>query len=129
MPSQISFVAGRSWQRCPPQGKSRSGVTPGGATVAYYLLYDTRTEIAVIGGGHDEDRVDFRAESPVNLRLLKFILEVGHRPQAFDDGAGPVRQRILYQESAKSVYHDARHVTADHVQKPLSLIGVEHCLL
>ena len=50
-----------------------------------YLLDQARADVAVLRGGHEEDRVDVGREAPVVVGQLELGLEVGHGPQPPDD--------------------------------------------
>src|ERR1035437_476248 len=49
------------------------------------LLDQTRTQVAVLERGHEEDRVDFGGQLPVRVGHLQLRLEVGYGAQATHD--------------------------------------------
>ena len=47
---------------------------------------------------HNEDRLDLRCQAVVEICLLQFVLEVGHRAQALDHAICPNRAAEVHQK-------------------------------
>lgn len=70
------------------------------------LLYESGTRKEVACAGHEENCFDFRAEIPVHLSHLKFVLKIRDRAEASNQGCRSFGGRKINHQALKTLDHD-----------------------
>src|SRR5690606_35588303 len=89
------------------------------------LLHAAAGDVRPARGRHDEGSFDLGVQLPVEVGHLQLVLEVGDRPQAFDDHFGTDLLGVVGQEAVEGVDLDAGDAVDDLFDEFDALGGAE----